>query len=366
MRGAAAILRRVSARRPVFVHVGSSKTGTSALQRGLWDSVDALAKEGVGVPFVGRQEHVRRLLRPLGWEPATAFVNDIDRRRVRELTRLFQDTPGDRLLISNEDLAEAGPEQIAAFAEAADAARLEIHVVLTARDWAKQLPSEWQQLLKHRLTTDYQTFLTEVRDRVGSSAEQYWRRQDVLDICARWGAATEPARFHLIPVPAMRVDPDAVFRFFGQVVGYDPAVIRLPGADVNASFGYVEAEVLRRLNIALGDRLPDYGRDYMPAIRRTLIQRVLARQASTRIPLPPEHLGWVRTLSRERLDAVLARGLTVYGDPDTLVPGPDAAAPMPQIDDAAVAEAAIRTLADFAVRLHDRPPSPPGPAADGK
>lgn len=353
-----AILRRVSTRRPVFVHVGSSKTGTSALQRGLWGSVDALGSVGVGLPFVGRQEHVRKLLRPLGWEPATAFVHDVDHRRVRDLGRLFADTPGDRLLISNEDLAEAGPEQVAAFGEAADAAGLEVHVVLSARDWAKQLPSDWQQFLKHRLTTDYLTFLDEVRDRVGPWAEQFWRRQDVLDICTRWGAITEPARVHLIPVPAMRVDPDAVFRFFGQVVGYDPAVLRLPRNDVNASFGYVEAEVLRRLNLALGDRLRDYAREYQPAVRRVLIQRVLARQASTRIPLPPEHLEWVRSVSRERLDAVLARGYSVHGDPETLVPGADAAAPMPALDEAAVAEAAVRTLADFAVRMHERPPAP--------
>src|SRR6478672_4839865 len=133
-----AILRRVRAPRPVFVHVGSSKSGTSALQRGLWDSAPALAEAGVGQPFVGRQEHVRRLLRPLGWEPAAGFVGDVDVRRVRQLGGVFAETPGDRLLISNEDLAEAGPQQIAAFAEAAAAANLEIHVVLTARDWAKQ------------------------------------------------------------------------------------------------------------------------------------------------------------------------------------------------------------------------------------
>ena len=134
-------------------------------------------------------------------------------------------------------------------------------------------------------------------------------RQDVLDICARWGAGIDPARVNVIAVPPMRVDPDAVFRNFGAVVGYDPAVIALPGFDVNASFGYVEAEVLRRLNLALGKRLPDYRADYLPAIRRTLVQKVLARQASGRITLPPEHLGWVTDLSRERLDAVRAARL---------------------------------------------------------
>ncbi len=342
----------MSARRPVFVHVGSSKTGTSALQHGLWESAEALAAVGVGLPFVGRQEHIQRLLRPLGWVGGTGFAKEPDRARVGKLVDLLKATPGDRLLISNEDLAECRPVQVEAFTEVADAAGLDVHVVLTARDWAKQLPSEWQQFLKHRLTTDYRTFLDEVRERSSVIAEQFWMRQDVLDICTRWGAGLDPARVNVIAVPPMRVDPDAVFRNFGAVVGYDPAVITLPGFDVNASFGYVEAEVLRRLNIALGKRLPDYRADYLPAIRRTLVQKVLARQASARITLPPEHLGWVTELSRERLDAVRARGYSMHADPETLVPGPDAAAPMPVLDEAELAAAAIRTLADFAVRMH--------------
>lgn len=342
----------MSARRPVFVHVGSSKTGTSALQHGLWESVDALAAAGVGVPFVGRQEHIQRLLRPLGWVGGQGFTKDVDVPRVKSLVKVLKSTPGDRLLISNEDLAECTPAQVTAFSEVADAAGLDVHVVLTARDWAKQLPSEWQQFLKHRLTTDYPTFLDEVRERSSVIAEQYWMRQDVLDICTRWGAGLDPSRVNVIPVPPMRVDPDHVFRSFGSVVGYDPAVIKLPGFDVNASFGYVEAEVLRRLNLALGKRLPDYRADYLPAIRRVLVQKVLARQASARLTLPPEHLDWVRALAQERTEAVTAAGYAIHGDPAMLVPGPDAAAPVPVLDEAEVAAAAIKTLADFAVRIH--------------
>ena len=339
-------------RRPVFVHVGSSKTGTSALQRGLWDSADALAASGVGLPFAGRQEHLRRLLRPLGWAPGTVYAGAPDERRLRPLVEHFRATPGERLLISNEDLAEAGPDQVAAFAAVADEAGLDVHVVLTARDWAKQLPSEWQQFLKHRLTTDYPAFLDQVRERRGRDAEQFWERQDVVDIADRWGAGLDPAHVHLIPVPPREVDADAVFRNFAAVVGYDPAVLTLPTFDVNASFGYVEAEVLRRLNLALGDRLSDYGRDYIPAIRNTLVRRVLARRASASIPLPPEHLDWVRELAERQLGTVRERGWAVHGDPATLVPGPTAAAPLPVVDEAEIAAAAIRTLADFAVRLH--------------
>ena len=341
----------MSARRPVFVHVGSSKTGTSALQAGLWASVDVLRQRGIGIPFPGRVPHVQQVLRPLGWQAASGFVGPVEAGQVKRLTRVLRRCQGDRLLISNEDLAEAGADQVSAVVEACAAADLDVHVVLTARDWAKQLPSEWQQFLKHRLTDSYPTFLDDVRARRGAFAQQFWRRQDVLDICTRWGADLPPDRVHVIPVPERRVDPDAVFRNFGAVVGFDPSVLTLPDHDVNASYGYVEAEVLRRVNLALGNRLPDYEADYVPTIRRVLVKRILARQASARIPLPVEHLDWVRQLGREQVDKLLASGHAVHGDAEALVAGEDAAAPLPVVDDAELATSAIRTLADFAVRM---------------
>jgi hypothetical protein len=52
--------------RPLYLHIGVGKSGTSAFQRYLWRAADALAAEGVGLPFVGRSEHVRNVLVPLG------------------------------------------------------------------------------------------------------------------------------------------------------------------------------------------------------------------------------------------------------------------------------------------------------------
>ena len=175
--------------RRLSIHVGSSKTGTSALQLGLWESTDALAAAGVGLPFVGRQEHIQKLLRPLGWVVGSGFTKDPDRGRLRSLVGLLEATSGDRLLISNEDLAECRPAQVEAVRRRSPMRPASsVHVVLTARDWAEREPSEWQQFLKRRLTTDYLTFLDEVREQSSHIAEQFWLRQDVLDICARWGA----------------------------------------------------------------------------------------------------------------------------------------------------------------------------------
>jgi len=339
--------------RPLYLHVGTGKSGTSSLQGALWASTDELAKQGVGLPFDGRAPAVRRLLVPLGWAVAEGFTRPIDHGRLRRFARRLARTPGDVLLISNEDLAEAGDESVDAFVEALRAADVELRIIVTARDWAKQLPSDYQQLLKHNITETYDSFLQKVREREGIG-EQFWLRQDLPDICQRWGRHLDPAHVHVIPVPSYRVDPEAVYRLFGQVVGFDHQVLNIPTKDTNASFGAVEAEVLRRFNVALGGRLSDYQNEYLPAVRNRLIRSSIARGASARITLPPDHVGWVHELSQQRLDVLREGGYTLHGDVSTLVAPQEAGAEMPTVSDAELADAAISTLATFAVQNFKR------------
>ena len=322
----------------------------------MWNSADALAEAGLGVPLVGRRANVQQLLRPLGWKPHSGLVGDIDSTALDRLVTHLRETPGDRLLISNEDLVEASAEHISAFMGVAESAALDVQVIVTARDWAKQLPSEWQQLLKHRITTDYETFLERVRDRRGIEGETFWRRQDFADVCERWGAGLDPAHVHLVPVPAASVDRDAVFRVFSQLAGFDPAALTIDARNVNLSYGYTEAEMLRRLNVILGDRLPDYEKQYMPAIRRVLVQRVMARGMDPRTKLPPAHLPWVREVTEQLLATILDRGYPVHGDHDLLMPDVASVGPVPTIDEADMSAATLRTLADFAVAVFEERP----------
>ena len=339
--------------RPVSVHIGASKTGTSSLQRGLWQSVEQLGSAGIGIPLPGRVPHVRRLLRPLGWVTGSGFVLPLDTEKLDGLQRRLTRTEGARLLISNEDLCEAGPDQIEALGGVLQRAGLEPEVVLTVRNLASVLPSEWQQFLKHRLTTPYPTFLEEVRDRRGAAAAHFWSRQDYVAIAERWTRLCGPARFHLVVVPPMAEDPDAVFRFFAEAVGFPQQALRLPRGDVNASLGYVEAEVYRRLNIALGDRLAEFEKEYQPAVRRVLLKGVLARKASGRITLPVEHIDWVREEADRQRKELLAGGYTVHGSLDALVPPAEVAKPLPEVTEQQVADAAVATLANFAVRTFE-------------
>jgi hypothetical protein len=152
-------------------------------------------------------------------------------------------------------------------------------------------------------------------------------------------------------VPSYSKDPEGVFDLMAGIVGFPSAAIERPGGSVNASFGIVESEVLRRVNVALGDRLPHYKQDYIPAVRWPFAHGVLARSASPRLTLPPEHLGWVQDLARRTVDTIRERGYRVHGDLDALVPDESKARPLPSYDEAAVAEASITALANYAAHV---------------
>lgn len=337
-------------RRPLFVHVGASKTGTSALQRGLWRSTESLEAAGVGVPLVGRPANVRRLLQPLGWVAAQGFVDPVRPRRLRQVAAAVQETPGERVLVSSEDLCELDPDRIERLAGIADRSGTELSVVVTARSWDRQLPSEYQQFLKHRLDEAYRPWLEDVRDRRGGWAEHFWRRQDVAGIAERFAAVVGPERVHVLVSPAQPLD--AGTRLFCEVTGVPREAIDLPTRKINASFGIAEAEVYRRLNAALGERFPDYEADYYPGVRIPIVTGVLRREASDRLTLPPEHLPWVQDEARRQVAALRDGGYALHGDVDLLLPGDDAAAPLPVVDERAVSDSAVEALARMMRRHH--------------
>lgn len=339
--------------RLLHLHIGASKTGTSALQRGLFGSVDELHGQGIGVPLTGRPAHVEQVLRPLGWVTASGFVDDYPSDALAPLVPTLRSTRGDRLLMTCEDLCEADPGRIGVVRDLAEAAGLRLRVVLTLRGLASVVPSEWQQYLKHRMTLDYPTFLEKLRDDQGRWAKHFWLRQDAVEICRRWSDVVGAGELDVIVTPPRSRDPEGLYRLFGSVVGFDPAVMRWPEKDVNSSWGYTEAEVYRRVNAALGSRLKDYENVYQPAVRWPFIKGVLAKGASARIPLPPEALGWVTERAEQQVEWLRDSGIRVHGELADLVPGPDAASPLPEIDEADVAAAAIDTLANLAV--HQRP-----------
>ena len=301
-------------RRRLILHVGLSKSGTTALQSVVATSRSELARHGVAVPLSTRPAVERVLLRPLGWRPGSGFVAPREPDPLARLLRCLRNAAERDVLISSEDLAELDGPTVRSVVALARSAGFEVQVVVTARAWTRQLPSEYQQFLKHRLADTFPDFLDSVRAGEGFYGQHFRLRQDLAQVCARWAADVPPQDMHLVVLPRNGEDKDSIFTEASAILGVPPSVLPPHHRDVNGSYGVVEAEVYRRLNVELARLLPGRTqRTYRP-VRRVLSQGALRRGASPRILLPPDHLAWVGAESTSQVLALADKGYCIHGD----------------------------------------------------
>ena len=326
--------------RRCVLHVGSPKTGTTYLQSVLWGSRDGLREQGFRLPLRSLEDHFFLTLALRGRldaavDPPQALV---------VLDRLRKDVamPGsEHLLVSHELLAPVEQERVDAFLDLFT--DFEVHVLITARDLARQVPSEWQQHVKTRSNVTYQAFVERVVER---QAQHFWSVQDVASVAQRWGSRLPPDRVHIVTVPPAGAPADLLLTRFCSAVGLDPSGLSRDQSATNDSMGYVQTELLRRINLALADRFPNPRQGYNRTVKFWFAERVLAEQpAKQRLVLPPERWDWCRAVSREIVERIEQAGYDVVGDLSDLIPAePHADEPMHTPSNADVADAAIEAI----------------------
>lgn len=337
-----------SARPRAFVHIGLPKTGTSYLQSLVWGNAAALREQGlVVVPDPGPTAQGKpgadvmlaargRLKR--GRDPLTA-EEVLD----RFAAQVAEAGDGD-VLLTQEQLAGCTRTQVRSLLERFG--DREVHVVATARAVSRQVPSAWQERVKTRSTTSFEEFVDAVRER-REEAKGFWRNQDLPAALARWGHTLPSEQVHVVTVPPASASGQLAARFFG-VLGIDHGALQAGQARSNSSLGAVQAELLRRVNVALGDRLPKPRLGYARVGRWFLAEKFLAGQDGRPRLLPPSAEEWCRRLAEEWAAAVDGAGYAVSGDLADLLPDPthfDAEAM--EVDDAALVDSATRALADI-------------------
>jgi hypothetical protein len=300
--------------RRVYLHVGSPKTGTTFLQQVLWSQKDQARDQGLLLPLEAFFDHYLATLAVREIEPQP---QDLERAagvwgRVVEAAH---DWDGD-VLVSHELFAPATAEQaqraIAAFGPAA-----EVHLVLTVRDLVRQIPAEWQEHVKHRATATFDEFVADLRRE--DPRTWFWQVQDFADVLRRWGATLPAAHIHVVTVPPAGGPSTLLWERFAGLLGLDAPSFRTTGLRANTSLGHEQAELLRRVNATLGDRLPLPG-PYAPDVKSMFAERLLSAQPGTRLGLTGDGLDYAVARS-ERLAADLDRmGVHVVGALDELVP----------------------------------------------
>ena len=334
--------------RRAFVHIGLPKTGTSYLQSILWNSRPVLAEQDLELLPSTKAATFNLMLAVRG-----LLREDLDSPAAFTALSQFQEeaasTTRSRIVVSQELLAGATRKQIAGFLGALDG--YEVHVVLTLRDLARHVPSAWQQHVKARGTTTFVDFVDDVVDEESHRHPAF----DPLRVLDRWSSAVPPERTHVVTLPRPGSSPTILLERFCAVLDLDPASLNTDTDVTNTSLGLVQAELLRRVNIALGDRLPHARAGYREQGKRFLVRGVLRAQGGEPPRLPKRLAPWCL----ERSEAIRARlatdGYQIVGELDDLLPDASAFADEEQeVTDAELAAAGSAALATvLAVRAEE-------------
>ncbi len=341
----------MAAGRRVFVHFGLQKTGTSFLQHALFESTDALAADGLDLVPATRLGAFRLMLRVRDrFDPA------IDPPGVADALPRFREqlaaASGSRALLTEESLAPAMKRQIAPLLEAC--ASREVHLVLTVRDLARQIPSTWQEWVKRSMNLPFEQYVESLYEREVPASRKFWANQDLPRTMGRWALYVPPERIHVVTVPQRGSDPDVLLKRFCQVIEVDPASLTGDAPPRNDSLGHIQAELLRRVNESLTPELRR--RDIHGAVgKRYFAGQVLRRQTGAPARLHMRHRPWCDDLARRFVDDLRAGGYHVVGDLEDLIPVDasysEVAVP---VDDSAIARAATDALAAMLADEADR------------
>ncbi len=338
--------------RRVFLHIGTMKSATSYLQE-LFDlNVEYLTGAGILWPseelrYQGIRERLGRPARETDHRPAWPM-----------LAKLVRQHPGD-VIISNELLAALGSREITRVVTAMPGE--EVHVVVTARDLSRVMPSHWQTTLKNGGTDSWADFAAAICTDAppDPSAERmhgwFWRRHDVPQIIERWRRVVPAERISLVTVPVSGGDPSALAQRFGSVVGVRLTGLTEPAGLTNASLGAHSAELLRRLNL----QRPDMGRaEQLHGLRKALGGALAATGAELepRFALSQAQQEWVRARGQTMIAELESDGVRVEGALSDLVPPespPSGVVDPAASTDAELLHAAERGLAGMVTTVAD-------------
>lgn len=338
--------------RRLFLHVGTMKSGTSYLRSLWWQNRTALAARGLLLPGEGKGTHFHAACQVARREEVLARQSPEEARAWEALLAEVAATDGDAL-IGQDHFSRATPEQAAgALAQLAEVAD-EVHVLLTARDLARQLGSAWQQDVKEGATET----LAEYWERADAEgpAGDFWSHHDVPAILDRWSRGVPAERVHLVVVPEPGSVPrEWLWQRVCEITGVDPAGLEQEAERSNESLGVTQVEALRRVYAALPPERRDL--DTVRFVKGFFTRQILGAGEGERIALTPAMHAWAREHARVMVDSLHDRPWHVVGDLTDLLP-PEL--PLPGRDPASVSgeevgDVAVTALAAQLLRSQEQ------------
>lgn len=324
----------------VFLHIGLPKSGTTFLQTTMWGNRPKLREQGFLYPGSKRLDHYHasQVIRE-GSQVGDGRQPDA----WGTLAGALRDWPGEGL-ISHEffSMATAGQARRAV----SELAPAEVEVVVTVRDYVRQLPAMWQEALKMNSFDSFDEFMARALEGDLRGAWS-WDSQDVPAVLRRWSKAVPAERIHVVTLPPPGAPRDLLWQRWCSVVGIDDSGFDMTTTFPNESLGAPQAALLHRVKPAFTGPLLE-GPERHRWVRKYFGHEVLVPQAGARFAPRPEHVERLRERSQAAVRAIEKGGYRVVGDLADLVPG-DPPAGQPYPDDITDPE-----LLDVAARAFDR------------
>lgn len=334
--------------RRTHVHIGTLKSGTTYLQS--FCNLNRRRLREAGCLWLSSVDNVRAtddLLgtkrkkpgQPGAWEEFDPKI------------RAFE---GDAL-ISSETLASLNDARMARLVDALSPA--EVHVVLTARDLGRVVPSQWQETTRNRLTIPWSDYLAAICGEEGSDRairKTFRRKHDIAGIVSRWSRHVPLDRISIVTVPPPGSPPGLLAERFISALGLTMPESEQP-TRVHESLGAHSAELLRRLNSRCDDL---EWMHYQFGIKQSMARYTLAARSSQEPPirLNSAQLAWFHEEALRTTKAIAESGVTVVGDLQDLVPAltaPEVVVDPGETTDAALLDAALDGIVGLARMFAD-------------
>ncbi|MBO0842500.1 MAG: hypothetical protein J2O46_04895 [Nocardioides sp.] len=333
--------------RTVYLHVGAPKSGAKYVRQVLDGNRKRLADNGVLV--VGEQVvdrvHAAYQVRK---DPRLKLLPESRRNLWPQLVEEIAAWDGESAILSYELLAAATARQAAR--ALTDLADFDSHVVITARDLGRTVPSAWQERLKFGFTTPLEEW--EPPSVENQRGEWGWRTTDPASVAERWGAAVRPDRVHIVTVPRSREDPTVLWHRFADACGVGGIEVDVSPARVNESLGAVEAELLRRVNGHLRTPL-DNDRELSVWIRDLLADRVLAGHGHGPLGITEEQYAEAGVRADAAIEALADAGYVVHGDLEDLRATRPTGRMPGSVSESELLDGALETIVDLVLLLRE-------------
>ena len=199
-----------------ILHIGAMKSATTYLQGACEANADALAE--AGIHWLGARLNFEAVGDLLSDAPSTGHW-----RRLRQAVARHEGAA----LVSNELMSIRGR---AAARKIVRRLGTPVDVIITARDLARVVPSQWKTGQENHRPVAWTDFMAALMadDHEQEAVRWFWRRQDLPAIVDRW--APLAANITVVTVPPPGTALEVVSDRFAEALGCDGTVLSRPSS----------------------------------------------------------------------------------------------------------------------------------------